>query len=78
VLEGDHDQIHQEIGAVVDAANGLLQRMASDPDARRTATDEYAGASDRLLKSLLRHLGDEEDLIIPVILDRGEGQLFPG
>ena len=78
VLEGDHEEIHREIGAVVDAANGLLQRMESDADARRTATDVYATTSDRQLKSLLRHLDDEEDLIIPVILDRGEAQLFSG
>lgn len=78
VLEGDHEEIHREIGAVVDAANALLQRMESDADARRTATDAYAATSDRLLQSLLRHLDDEEDLIIPVILDRGEGQLFSG
>jgi iron-sulfur cluster repair protein YtfE (RIC family) len=76
VLEGDHDEIHREIGAVVDSANALLQRMASGPDDRRTATDQYAATSDRLLKSLLRHLVDEEDLIIPVILDRSEAALF--
>ena len=76
VLEGDHEQIHRDIGAVIDAANGLLRRMDSDPDSRRAATDDYAMTSDRLLNRLLRHLDDEEDLIIPVILDRGESQLF--
>ena len=78
VLEGDHEEIHREIMQVVDAANGLLRRLESDADARLAATEDYAGASDRLLNSLLRHLDDEEDLIIPVILDRGEGQLFSG
>jgi len=76
VLEGDHEHIHRDIQAVIDAANGLLRQMDSDADARLTATDTYAGTSGRLLKSLLRHLDDEEDLIIPVILDRGEGALF--
>lgn len=76
VLEGDHEQIHRDIGAVVEAANSLLRQMDSDADARLAATEAYAGTSDRLLKGLLRHLDDEEDLIVPVILDRGEGPLF--
>ena len=40
------------------------------------ATDLYADASERLLKFLVRHLDDEEDLIMPVILDQGERKLF--
>ncbi len=76
VLENDHAVIHQEIAAVVDSANALLRSNASDSDARQAATDRYAGSSERLLKSLLRHLDDEEDLIVPVILDRGERELF--
>lgn len=78
VLENDHAVIHAEIDKVVDAANGLLRKMDSDADARRIATDLYAGSSERLLKSLLRHLDDEEDLIVPVILDRSERELFSG
>lgn len=40
--------------------------------------DAYAAASERLLRRVLRHLEDEEDLIIPLILDRGEGALGLG
>ena len=76
VLENDHAVIHAEIAGVVESANGLLRSMDRNADARRTATDTYAGTSQRLLKSLLRHLDDEEDLIVPVILDRGERELF--
>ena len=36
----------------------------------------YADTSERLLKFLVRHLDDEEDLIMPVILDQGERKLF--
>ena len=50
--------------------------MESDDDTRRTATDSYAASGERLLNFLIRHLGDEEDLIIPVILDQGERRLF--
>ncbi len=76
VLEGDHEAIHAEILRVVDAANALLGAMEGDADARRSATELYAGSSERLLSGLLRHLDDEEDLIVPVILDQGERKLF--
>ena len=33
-------------------------------------------SGERLLNFLIRHLGNEEDLIIPVILDQGERRLF--
>ena len=76
VLEGDHEAIHTEIMRTVDSANGLLRTMESDDDARRVATELYADTSERLLKFLARHLDDEEDLIMPVILDQGERKLF--
>lgn len=76
VLEGDHEAIHAEILRVVESANELLRTMEGDPDARRAATDLYADASERLLKFLVRHLHDEEDLIVPVILDQGERKLL--
>ena len=76
VLERDHEAIHRQIVAVVDAANGLLRAMEGHADAQRAATDHYAEAGAGLLKSLLRHLDDEEDLIVPVILEQGERRLF--
>jgi len=78
VLEGDHEAIHADIMRVVDAANGLLRALEGDLDERRAAMDAYADTSGRLLKSLVRHLDDEEDLIVPVILDQGERKLFYG
>ncbi len=78
VLEGDHEALHEAIGRTVDAANALLGTMESDGDARRAATDAYADSSERLVQGLRRHLDDEEDLIVPVILDQGERKLFWG
>lgn len=78
VLEGDHEAIHADILRVVDSANGLLRQMQGDSDAIRSATDLYADTSERLLKRLLRHLDDEEDLIVPMILEQGERTLFGG
>jgi Hemerythrin HHE cation binding domain len=76
VLEGDHDAIHREISGVVEAANRLLHAIEGPADPQRAATELYADASERLLNSLARHLEDEEDLIVPVILEQGERQLF--
>lgn len=77
-LEGDHESIHASIVTAVGAANALLEAMAGDADAMRRTGDRYAAESEKLLAKLLRHLEDEEDLIVPLILDRGEDQLGVG
>jgi hypothetical protein len=41
----------------------------------RRCGDSYADASGTLLRGLVRHLDDEEDLIVPLILDRSEEKL---
>jgi hypothetical protein len=39
------------------------------------ASDGFADVADGFLKILRQHLADEEDLIVPVILDRSEAGL---
>ncbi len=75
VLEHDHEEIHATIVTMVEAANALLRAEASDRNLIRRAGDGYAATSEALLRRLDRHLGDEEELIIPLILDRGEAAL---
>jgi hemerythrin-like domain-containing protein len=75
VLEQDHEILHDGILRSIDAANEFLQSLANDADRARTAGDRYAEVSATLLKNMLRHLDDEEDLIVPLILDRGEDKL---
>ena len=75
VLERDHESIHETIARVIESANSFLEAPANDADALRGAADRYAENGDALMKKLKRHLEDEEDLIIPLILDRGEGVL---
>jgi iron-sulfur cluster repair protein YtfE (RIC family) len=73
LLEGDHETIHRRIERTVETANTLAPVLAGeDDDARRRALDAFTSASDHLLDGLLRHLHDEEDLIVPLILERGE------
>lgn len=76
LLEGDHELIHHRIETVVKNANTLFGQLGTrDRDAIRCAADGFAGVSDTLISSLMRHLDDEEDLIVPLILDRGERKL---
>ncbi len=75
VLEGDHHAIHADMAATADTANALLRALAGGADALPRCGDDYAAASGALLKGLIRHLNDEEDLIVPLILDRGEDTL---
>jgi hemerythrin-like domain-containing protein len=75
VLESDHHAIHADMAATAESANALLRALAGGADALPRCGDEYAAASGALLKGLIRHLDDEEDLIVPLILDRGEEAL---
>jgi hemerythrin-like domain-containing protein len=75
VLEGDHHHIHGDMARTAETANALLQALQGDADRLRHCSDDYADASGVLLKGLIRHLDDEEDLIVPLILDRGEEAL---
>ena len=78
VLEGDHRAIHRSIERTVETANAFLRTPLNDPEPLRKAGEAYAAAGDALLRQLRQHLGDEEDLIIPLILDRGETALGVG
>jgi hemerythrin-like domain-containing protein len=77
-LEADHDVIHQSIDAAVAAANAFLRAAVNDADMLRAAGDAYGTASVRLIRQLDRHLGDEEEMVVPLILDRGEDALGVG
>jgi hypothetical protein len=75
ILEADHGLIHEQIVASVDAARALLQALAQGGDAQQRAADVYSATTDRLLDLLGRHLADEEDLVIPGMLEHGERSL---
>jgi hemerythrin-like domain-containing protein len=75
VLEGDHHQIHADMARTAETANALLHSLQAGGDTMRRCGDGYADASAALLKGLAQHLDDEEDLIVPLILDRSEEAL---
>ncbi|MBO0661493.1 hemerythrin domain-containing protein [Jiella sp. MQZ9-1] len=75
LLDADHSVIHHDLESTAATANAFLQASATGEggsDGVRRARDAYSEASERLLMRLMRHLEDEEDLIIPLILDRGD------
>lgn len=78
VLEGDHHHIHTDMERTANAVNALLRTLRTEADTLHQDSNEYADASGALLKGLIRHLDDEEDLIVPLILDRGEDALGVG
>ena len=78
VLEADHKAIHESSVAAVETANVFLRTPVNDADPLRAAGERYAAAGDALTRQLTRHLNDEEDLIVPLILDRTEAGLGVG
>lgn len=75
ILDADHHAIHEGLERNAEAANAFLRALHESEDRQRFAADAYADENARLVAMLTRHLADEEDLIIPLILDRGEAGL---
>lgn len=78
ILDADHHVIHGALDSNAEAANGFLRALQENEDKQRFAADAYADENARLIAMLTRHLADEEDLIIPLILDRGDRGLGIG
>ncbi|EKF17935.1 hemerythrin domain-containing protein [Nitratireductor pacificus] len=78
LLDADHHTIHDALERNAEAGLAFLQALGADRDRLLFAADAYADENARLLPMLLRHLHDEEDLIIPLILDRTEEGLGVG
>ncbi len=75
ILDADHHTIHEGLERNAEAANAFIKTLQESEDRQRFAADAYADENSRLIDMLTRHLADEEDLIIPLILDRGDRAL---
>lgn len=75
VLEADHDTIHRAMERMAETANAFMAAPAGDRDRMLRAGDDYVASGEALIRLLGRHLEDEEDLIVPLILERTEGGL---
>ncbi len=71
LLETDHHVIHAALETTVGSARGLLASL-NQPQRDARAADEHAAHAATLTALLLRHLADEEDLVIPALLEHGE------
>ncbi|NCO87223.1 MAG: hemerythrin domain-containing protein [Rhodobacterales bacterium] len=74
ILDSDHHALDGLLDGFVKGANALLQRVG-EREALQTATGRFAADLDRLERLIDRHLTDEEDLIVPVILHHGTAGL---
>jgi hypothetical protein len=74
LLEKDHEALAQEIRAAL-AALAELTASAHAPGstqrAAQRAAERFVSVAESLRRRLLRHLDDEEDLVIPALLERG-------
>lgn len=68
ILDADHHQLHHELETFADRANAVLRDQAD-------AAPRMEAELERMSRFLDRHLTDEEDLVVPVILKVGEGAL---
>lgn len=70
ILDADHHALDGAIASFVETANGVLQTVQSGA-AATDQTANFAGSLGQLEKLLDRHLTDEEDLIVPLLLKFG-------
>jgi len=78
VLEADHAVIDAAIRELGAASDGLLLALREPSVDLARATAGLGGLLPDFLGKLERHLADEEDLIIPLILERSEAGLGIG
>jgi hemerythrin-like domain-containing protein len=72
LLEEDHQLIHTLLARNADAASRFHADLVSGSGQLAYSRDAYAEEAASLLAGLMRHLEDEEDLLIPLLLDQGE------
>jgi len=75
ILDNDHHVLHDALEKNAESGRSFLLALQKGGDEARREADSYASQTDRLVKMMMRHLEDEEDLIVPVILDQGERKL---
>ena len=68
LLDQDHHALELHIHAMADATNALLRTLAAAPADSKAAAAAVLDHSTRFGRFINRHLLDEEDLVVPVIL----------
>ena len=70
VLANDHARLQRHVEEAVAALAELLAAVSNDSAERPGVTDHYASRAGELCRALECHLDDEEDLVIPLLLER--------
>ncbi|MEO0930593.1 MAG: hemerythrin domain-containing protein, partial [Pseudomonadota bacterium] len=70
ILAKDHHDIDGRLAGFVDAANAVI-RHADDRDRLHSVAGAFRADLNTLERLLDRHLIDEEELVVPVILKYG-------
>lgn len=76
IMDADHHVIHDAIESFAGAGNAFLRGIGGaegrPSDTQNRALDAMAAEIARFRRLLTRHLDDEEDLVIPLIVERDE------
>ncbi len=74
ILDADHDMIHHAIDEMTATAQDSLRKIGHAEGVmiseQRFAVDALAEAMQRFRPVMLQHLADEEDIVIPLILEK--------
>ena len=76
-LERDHEGLSRSVDAALAALAELHAAAARSPEPAaaptlKLAAQRYVDATATLSANLLRHLHDEENLVVPLLLERGD------
>ncbi|GAA0294505.1 hemerythrin domain-containing protein [Rhodovulum strictum] len=69
ILDGDHHALDGQLAALAGAINGLVRAAPAD---RRDRAGTLGATLTGFGRFLDRHLVDEEDLVVPILLKHGE------
>jgi hypothetical protein len=71
-LATDHTHLHEDIDRALAALRDLRAAAADESlaSAAGAVAERYLAASDRFYRALRRHLDDEEDLVVPLLIER--------
>jgi hypothetical protein len=77
LLEAEHVDLRSDVDAALVALTELRTTAertagAASAAALKLAAQRYGEITQRLCTRLVRHLGDEEDLVVPLLLERGQ------
>jgi iron-sulfur cluster repair protein YtfE (RIC family) len=76
ILDADHEMIHEAIDQLAASARENLRKIGHAEGVmiseQRFAVDALAEMMNRFRPTMLQHLADEEEIVIPLILERAQ------